>query len=239
MFAIGKFARKKTALLYFAVALLLLVSCGKHIFGESNSTLVSVTFCNESSYSITIHQDNFDGIILAENIIPAECFSTEVSPSDNNGLGTVFCIEYWRLIENDILVGGIDPNRQITQNLYADKSNIVSIPQPQNLNLQESFIKILNASDMDLELKCLSTTFFQIDKTLSVPSSKNGLYNINNIKNSSCFNNDEIKGLVVKQGLQGQYFFPEFTIVNGYIYNFKFDGNEVIQKETEKIIPQL
>jgi len=236
MFATKKFVQQKLTFLYVAGTFLLLVSCGNHTFETSNYALMAqVTFCNESSYSVTIHKDNFGGPVLAE-LLPADCISIDLNPSDNHGTGTVFSVEYWHLIENDILVGGKDPDRQIIQNIKAGENPPISIPQPKNLDLQESFIKILNASDMDFELRCLSMALYQVNKTLSVQSSKSGLYNVNNIKNSSCFSNDEIKGLTVKQGTT--FLFPEFTIINGYIYNFKFDGNEVIQNETEKIILQ-
>jgi len=231
------FTQQKSTLLYFTVALLLLVSCGKHILEAPNSELMAhVTFCNDSSYLITIHKDHFDGTILAEKLIPAECFSTEVSPSNNNGAGTVFSVEYWHVIENDIWVGGVDPYRQITENIEAGVSSTISIPQPKSLNLKESFIKIVNVSDMDLELNCLNSTFYQVNKTLSVSSSKSGLYSINNLKNTVCFDDGEVKNLTVKQGKS--FLLPEFTMTNGYIYNFKFDGYEVIQKEPESIMQQ-
>jgi len=237
MFAIKKFAQHKPALLCFAAAFLLLVSCGNHVFNEPNYSQASVEFCNESSYSIIIHQSYFDGPVLAK-LIPAQCISKKISPSNNYGVGTVFSVEYWHLIENEVWIGGEDPDRQIKQNLEAGESYLILIPQPKSLDLQESFIKIENVSDMDLELKCLDFTFYQVNRVLSVPSSKSGLYSGNNIKSSSCFSNGESKGLAVKQGLQTQYPFPEFTIVNGYIHNFEFDGNEVIQKDNEKIIKQ-
>jgi len=236
MFAIKKFEQQKSALLCFAVAFLLFVSCGKHIFEEQNSTQASVTFCNDSSYRVTIHQTNFDGQVLAE-LIPAQCLSTNISPSNNHGVGTVFSIEYWHLLENDIWVGGEDPNRQIKQNLEVGERYFISIPQPKSLDLQESFIKIVNVSLMDLELNCFNFTLYQANKILPVPSKESGLYSVNDIKKSSCFNNGEIKDLVVTQELLTEpYPFPEFTMTNGYIYNFEFDGNRVIQKETERIM---
>jgi len=237
MLAIKKFAQQKSALLYFTVALLLLASCGNHIFEEANSTQAAVTFCNDSSYSIVIHQTNFDGPILSE-LIPAHCFSTNINPSNNYGIGSVFSIEYWHLLENDVWVGGKDPDRQITQNLEAGKSYFISIPQPKSLELYESFIRIANTSDMDLDLNCLGMVFYPVNGELPVPSNKSGLYRGNNLKNSACFSNGEVKDLTVRQGLQTTYPFPGFAMVNGYIHNFEFDGNEVIQKDDEKIIKQ-
>ncbi|GBU24579.1 hypothetical protein R83H12_01213 [Fibrobacteria bacterium R8-3-H12] len=235
MLAIKNFVQQKLMLLHFAVTFLLLVSCGNHVFDTQIPEFASVTFCNDSSYRVTIHQTNFSGIVLAE-LIPAECLSANVSPSNNYGIGSVFSVEYWHLIENDVWVGGKDPNRQITQNLEDGKRYFISIPQPKNLDLQESFIKIVNASSMDLELTCLSLALYPVNGELSVPSLKSGLYSGNNIKTSACFSDDKIKGLTVKQGKT--YPFPEFAAVNGYIHNFRFDGNEVIQTEEEKIIRQ-
>jgi len=237
MFAIKKFVQQKSAFLHFSGTFLLLASCGHHASYEQE--LVPVTFCNDSSYSVTVHQEHFEGPVLVEKLIPAECILTNVNPSNNHGIGTVFSIEYWHLLENDVWVGGKDPDRQITQNLEAGENYFISIPQPKSLSLQESFIRIVNASGMDLELNCLGVVFYPISGALPVPSNKSGLYSINKIKNTSCFDNGEIKGLVARQGLlTAPYPFPEFTIVNGYIYNFRFDGNEVIQKETERIMLQ-
>jgi len=218
---------------------LLLVSCGNHTFDEPNSALqAKVTFCNDSSYSVTIHQDNFDGTVLAE-LIPAECRSINVSPSNNYGIGSVFSVEYWHLIENDILVGGKDPDRQITQNIEAGESYTISIPQPKNLDLRESFIKIQNASSMDFELNCLNNALRPINGELPVPSNKEGLYIGSKVKDTACFSNGEVSGLIVRQGLIDAVFpIPEFTMENGYIYNFKFDGYEVIQNEKERIMQQ-
>jgi len=217
----------------------LLVSCGNHVLETSNSnSLAHVTFCNDSSYSVTIYRDNFSGTVLAE-LIPAECLSMELNPSDNYGIGSVFSVEYWHLIENNILVGGKDPDRQITENLKAGESYTISIPQPKNLDLQESFIKIFNASGMDLELNCLSVVLYPVNDELPVPSNKTGLYRGSKVKNTACFSNGEVKGLTIRQGLLTEpYSLPDFTMTNGYVYNFRFDGNKVIQNETEKIILQ-
>jgi hypothetical protein len=222
------------AFLCFIGTLLLLVSCGKHDFNEPN--LVQVTFCNESSYSVTVYQKSFDGHVLAEKLIPAECFSSGVNPSNNHGVGTVFSVEYWHLIDNEVWVGGRDPNRQITENIEAGESYVISIPQPSSLDFQESFIKIANASGMDFELGCLNAVFYQVNGALPVPSGKTGLYKADN--SSACYySNGEIRGYAIKQGLLGNpYPFPEFIAMKGYIHNFKFDGNEVVQTGDQKII---
>jgi len=212
----------------------LLVACGNHV-SKGTDSLATVKFCNDSSYKVIIHQTDFSGFVLVE-LKPAQCTSTSVTPSDNYGIGTVFSVEYYQLIENDVWVGGWDPERQITQNIEAGKSYVISIPQPENVDLHESFIKVLNVSVIDLELNCLGVVLYPVNRELSVPSNKSGLYSVNNIKNSSCFNDGEIKNLTVSQGLLGKYPFPEFTTDEGYIYNFIFDGNDVIQTENEKII---
>jgi len=225
MFAIKKFA---------PLLALLVLSCGKHEFGNSDY-LSSVTFFNNSSYYVSIHSSSFSGPVLIDKLASGMKYSTTLSPSNNYGIGSVFSIEYWYLVASDaefacgdVWTGGIDPNAQISQNLEAGKDYTILIPQPKKLELKENFLKILNASDKPFELNYLGTHFRQAGNgELPVPSGKVGFYRMDG--------ETEIKGYTITQ-VSKQYPFPEFTAKNGYIYAFEFNGNSVKQIGEQNII---
>jgi hypothetical protein len=112
------------------------------------------------------------------------------------------------------------------------------------LELQESFVKILNLSEMPLELECLSMSLKQEGSgEVHVPSGKTGVYKV--YKNSACVKDgetryySEIKGYTIKQGLTIEpCTIPEFDAYNGYIYNFEFNGNTVELKGEQEIFPR-
>jgi len=225
MFAIKKFA---------PLLALLALSCGKH--ASDDFTYSSVTFVNNSSFSISIHSTSFSGPVLVDKLPSGMRFSTTISPSDNYGAGSVFSIEYWyRVVSStesscgDVWTGGIDPNMQITQNIEAGGNYTIPIPQPKSLELKEAFIKILNSSDKPFELNYGSITFRQAGNgELSVPNGKVGIYQVNG----------EINGYTITQVFK-QYQFPNFTAENGFIYNFVFDGISVRSTGEQKIASWL
>jgi len=224
MFAIKKFA---------PLLALLFLSCGKHSFDNLFSS--SVTFFNNSSYSVSIHAESFSGPVLIDKLASGRSFSTTLNPSNNYGVGSVFSIEYWYLVASDaefacgdVWTGGIDPNMQISHNIEAGNEYTIQIPQPKELELKEFFLKILNASNKPFELNHLGTHFKQAGNgELPVPSKKVGFYKMNG--------EIEIKGYTITQVYE-QYPFPEFTAKNGYIYAFEFNGNSVEKTGEQKII---
>jgi len=221
-------AVKKIAGALFA---LLLVSCGKHGDLYSDSNLGTVTFFNESSYSVSVYQTSFSGPVLIDKLATGNTYSATVSPSDNYGVGSVFSIRYWYLVEHDVWTGGIDPDAQITQNIEAGKSYVIQIPQPSKLELTEAFFKILNTSGMPIEFNRLGVHYRQAGNgELSVPSGQSGIYKINSSELGV-----EIKDHTIFQVIDQYYNVPEFTAKNGYIYNFEFNGSSVIPKGEQKI----
>jgi len=229
MFAVKKFA---------PLLALLALSCGKHNLDNSDY-LSSVTFFNSSSYSVTIHNESFSGPVLVDKLASGMSYSTTLNPSDNHGIGSVFSVEYWILVANyaecscgDVWVSGIDPNVQIQRNIEAGNNDPITIPQPKSLELNEVFLKIRNTSDNSFELNLLGATFRQAGNgELTVPSGKVGIY-----KFESRSGETDIKGYTITQVLKPAYPFPEFTAKNGYIYNFKFDGNSIEIIGEQKII---
>jgi len=226
MFAIKKFA---------ILLALLALSCGKH---DSDNSLSSVTFFNNSSYSVRIHSTSFSGQILIDNLASGMSYSTKLSPSDNYGTGSVFSVEYWLLVASDaefacgdVWTGGIDPNMQILQNIEAGGDYIIQIPQPKKLELMEAFLKIRNISNKDFKLNRLSETYRQAGNgEVSVPSGKIGFYKVESRNGEA-----EIEGYTITQVFE-QYPFPEFTAKNGYIYAFEFNGDLIKQTGEQKII---
>ena len=224
MFAIKKFA---------PLLALLSLSCGKHSFDSYLSS--SVTFFNNSSYYVSIHEDSFSGPVLIDKLATGMKYSTTLNPSDNYGIGSMFSIEYWHLVADhnecscgDVWTGGIDPNMQISQNIEAGKDYNIKVPQPKNLELKEAFFRILNTSNNYFELNYLSNTYRQAgNRETSVPSGKVGVYKIDG--------DTKIKGHTITQVFD-EYPFPEFTAKSGYIYYFEFNGNSVEEKGEQKII---
>jgi hypothetical protein len=218
---------------------LLFISCGEHDLEPSNTA--QVTFFNESSYSIGIHESHFDGPLLIDKLLPGNSFSVNLRPSDNYGSGSVFSVKYWRLVASgaelssgDVWAGGIDPNMQISQNIEAGRSYIIQIPNPSKLELQETFIKILNASGKDFSLNYLSMVYYQAgegNKELPVPKGKVGVYKFDS-KNGDV----EIKGYTLRQGIEEYYPFPDFTAKNGYVYSFEFNGSSVEKTGEQNLI---
>jgi len=224
MFAIKKFA---------PLLALLSLSCGKHNFDSYLSS--SVTFFNNSSYYVSIHEESFSGPVLIDKLASGMEYSTTLNPSNNYGVGSMFSIEYWHLVASDaefasgdVWTSGIDPNMQISQNIEAGRDYIIKIPQPKNLELKEAFLKILNTSNNYFELNRLGTFYRQAGNgEVSVPSGKVGIYRKDG--------ETEIEGYTITQGSK-KYPFPDFTAKNGYIYAFEFNGNSVEKTGEQKII---
>ena len=203
-----------------------------------------VTFFNESSYKVVIHQDAFSGPVLLELSAGESGKTILVRTSDNYGIGTTFSIEYLYRINDafdtesgDVIASGIDPNVQINFVIEENKTYTKQIPQPQNLEFRNAFIKIFNSSSLQFELKYLGTVFKQTGNgNISVASGKTGVYKLplgteggipaegklyQNYQIASTFENTVI---------------PDFTAKNGFIYSFTYNGNSVIKTGEQTII---
>jgi len=203
-----------------------------------------VTFFNESSYKVVIHQDAFSGPVLLELSAGESGKTILVRTSDNYGIGTTFSIEYLYRINDafdtesgDVIASGIDPNVQINFVIEENKTYTKQIPQPQNLEFRNAFIKIFNSSSLQFELKYLGTVFKQTGNgNISVASGKTGVYKLplgteggipaegklyQNYQIASTFANTTI---------------PDFTAKNGFIYSFTYNGSSVIKTGEQTII---
>jgi len=226
------FATKK----FVPLLALLALSCGKHDIEDDSLQKGKVTFYNESSYNVSVHESFFGGYSLVEKLAPGKAFSVMLNPSNNYNVGTVFSIVYWYLVASgtefacsDVWTSGIDPDKQITQNIIGGEDYVIYISPPLKLELRGSFIKILNTSNMPFEFNYLGTVFKQADNMeLTVPSGKAGIYKVSDNYSGVI----EIKGYTITQGSE-KYPFPELTAKNGYMYNYKFNGNSV-EKEKEE-----
>jgi hypothetical protein len=205
--------RRAIAVSFFA---LLGIFCGRHVFDDPSG---NVTLYNESSYSISVYHNSFEGATLVNMLASGDSYSTVISPSDNYGSGSVFSVRYWFWIGEDVWTSGIDPNGQIQRNIEAGKSYDIQIPNVSNIEWAESFVKIQNSSNMPLEFNYLSMFYKQAGNgETTVPSGKIGIYKISG----------EIKGHTITQVFE-EYPFPDFVAEKGRIYNFIFDGKSIIK----------
>ncbi|MDR0495259.1 MAG: hypothetical protein LBG95_06510 [Treponema sp.] len=238
------------AFLPLIVLTLILAACpddsGKNNGNHNNGDTVKtgkVTFFNESSYKIVIHQDAFSGPVLLE-LSAGESKKIDVRTSDNHGVGSTFSIEYlYRINEGfdaesgNVIASGIDPNVQINFVIEENKSYTKQIPQPQNLEFRNAFIRILNSASLQFELRYLGTVFKQTGNgIIPVAPGKTGVYKLplgtegsipdegrlyQNYEAVSTFENTAI---------------PDFTVNNGYIYSFIYDGSSVTKTGEQTII---
>lgn len=197
-----------------------------------------VTFFNESSYSIIIHLDSFSGVELLQ-LSAGQSKKTDVRTSDNHGIGTTFSIEYLYKITNafdtesgEVIASGIDPNVQINFVVEKDKTYTKQIPQPQNLEFKTAFVKILNSSSLPFELKYLGTIFKQTGNgNISVAPGKTGVYKLEGIPSDGKLYHDYRVTSTFESTV-----IPDFTAVNGKIYNFTYNGTSVTKTGESSII---
>jgi hypothetical protein len=213
---------------------------------NGNNTVVKtgkVTFFNESSYKVVVHQDAFSGPVLLE-LAAGGSQKVDVRTSDNHGVGSTFSIEYLYRINDafdtesgEVIASGIDPNVQINFVVEENKSYTKQIPQPANLEFRNAFVKILNSSSLQFELKYLGTVFKQTgNNNIPVAPGKTGVYKLplgteggiptegkvyQNYQVTSTFENTTI---------------PDFTVKNGFIYSFIYNGSSVTKTGEQTII---
>jgi len=212
--------------------------------GDNGNNVVvktgKVTFFNEStSYKVVVHQDAFSGPVLLE-LSSWESKKVDVRVSDNYGVGSTFSIEYLYPITDafdtesgDVIASGIDPNVQINLVIEENKSYDVTIPSPKNLEFRTAFIRIVNASNnLPFELRYLGTVFKQTGNgNISVAPGKTGIYKLEGIPaDGKLYQNYEIVSTFASTPI------PDFTVENGTIYSFTYNGTSVIKTGEQTII---
>jgi len=197
-----------------------------------------ITFFNESSYKVVIHQDAFSGPVLLE-LSAGESKRVDVRTSDNHGVGSTFSIEYlYRITDafdtesGEVIASGIDPNVQINFVVEEDKSYTKQIPQPANLEFRSAFIKILNSGNLQCEFKYMGTVFKQTGNgNISVAPGKTGVYKLEGIPTGGkLFENYTVASTFESTTI------PNFTAENGFIYSFAYDGSSVTKTGEQTII---
>jgi len=208
---------------------------------NGNSTTVKtgrVTFFNESSYKVVVHQDAFSGPVLLE-LTAGQTKNVDVRTSDNYGVGSTFSIEYLYRINDgfdtdsgEVIASGIDPNVQINFVIEENKSYTKQIPQPQNLEFRSAFIKILNSGNLQFEFRYLGTVYKQTGNgNIPVAPGKTGVYKLEGIPaGGKLYQNYQVTSTFASTTI------PDFTAENGYIYSFTYNGSSVTQTGTQTII---
>jgi hypothetical protein len=231
---------RKMIAAFLVGSVFLFVGCPSDSSGGNSDTEVQVgkvTFFNESSYSLIVHKDAFSGPVLLE-LNAGQTKQVEVRASDNYGVGSTFSVEYLYRINDgfdadsgEVLASGIDPNVQINFVVEANKSYTKQIPQPSGLEFKSAFIKILNASNMQFELAYMGTSFKQTGNgNLSVATGKTGVYKLEGIPAEGKLYHD----YRVVSTFQNTTI-PDFTVQNGYIYSFSYDGSAVTKTGDQSI----
>ena len=231
----------------FSLALLgifcFFVSCDNSTTStESDPDLIiktgKVTFVNYTSYNVVVHKDYFNGVVLLE-LSAGQTKSMDVRTSDNYGIGSVFSIEYLYKINDgfdtesgNIIASGIDPNVQINRVIEEGKTYTIQIPQPTNLEFKTAFIKILNSHSLPFELMYFGTSFKQTGNgNLPVAPGKTGVYKIESIPN----NGKLMENYRVVTNFNSTTI-PDFTVRNGFVYSFTFNGTAVTKTGEQTII---
>jgi hypothetical protein len=214
---------------------------------DNGSTVVvktgKVTFFNASSYKVVVHQDAFSGPVLLE-LSAGESKKVDVRTSDNHGIGSTFSVEYLYRINDafdtdsgEVIASGIDPNVQINFVVEENKPYTKQIPQPQNLEFRNAFIKILNSSGLQCELRYLGTVFKQTGNgNVPVAPGKTGVYKLPLGTEGSIpaegrlYRNCEVAANFVNTTV------PDFTALNGFIYSFTYNGTLVTKTGEQTIL---
>jgi len=202
-----------------------------------------VTFFNESSYKVVVHQDAFSGPVLLE-LSAGDSQLVNVRTSDNYGIGSTFSIEYLYRINDafdtesgDVIASGIDPNVQINRVIEENKSYTIQIPQPANLEFRNAFIKILNSSSLQFELKYLGTVFKQTGNgNIPVAPGKTGVYKLPLGTEGSIPAEGKLYQNYQAVSTFASTAIPAFTVKNGFIYSFTYNGSSVVKTNEQTII---
>jgi hypothetical protein len=233
---------KKPPLFVFVIITVLLSACPTDPADENNNGKEAktgkVTFFNESSYVATVHLDAFSGPVLIESLGTGQSRRVDVRTSDNYGVGSTFCIEYsykiadgTDLASGEVWAKGIDPNVQINFVVEENKSYTKQIPQPAELEFFAAFVKILNASSMQFELRKQGTAYKQTGNgNLPVPPGKTGVYQIPSSAAGTSHTDYSVHSTFDLVNV------PEFTAKNSYVYSFTYNGTSVTKTGEQKIV---
>jgi len=237
--------KKYIYFVFFLVISLIFAVCSGDTDNSNNEPPLviktgKVTFFNESSYKIVIHQDAFSGPVLLE-LSAGGSKKVDVRTSDNYGSGSTFSIEYLlriQLVEStggeirEASISAIDPNVQINRVIEENKSYTIQIPQPQNLEARSAFVCITNKYNLPFELKYLGTVFKQTDNgNISVPAYKTGIYKLPLGTEGIIPSNGRLYKNYQVVSTFSSVEVPEFTAQNGIKYNFEYDGTTVRKSE--------
>jgi hypothetical protein len=209
--------------------------------GDNNGTEVKtgkVTFFNESSYRVVIHRDAFSGPVLLE-LNAGQSRTVDVRTSDNYGVGSTFSIEYLYRINDafdtesgELTASGIDPNVQLNFVVEEQKSYTKQIPQPQNLEFQQAFLKILNTASLQCELRYLGTVFKQSGNgNIPIAPGKTGVYKLESIPAAG----KPIQNYELVSTFENTVI-PDFTVKKGVIYNFTYNGSSAVKTGEQTIV---
>jgi hypothetical protein len=228
----GKGKNLMKNVLFWGFICLIFSACSNAAGGKGITVKTGkVTFVNHTSYKVVIHQDYFNGPVLLE-LSSGGSKRVDVRTSGNYGVGSTFSIEYlYRITDGfdaesgEVVASGIDPNVQINFVVEENKSYTKQIPQPQNLEFQSAFIKILNSSSLQFELRYLGTAFKQTGNgNLSVATGKTGVYKLEGIPaGGKLFQDYTVVSTFASTVI------PDFTAENGNIYSFTYNGSSVTQ----------
>jgi hypothetical protein len=225
---------KRNRFLFVFLITVLLSACPPPEGSETGN----VTFFNGSSYTVTVHLNDFHGPVLIESLGTGQSREVNVRTSDNYGSGSVFSIEYsynvvdgTDLASGEVWARGIDPNIQITVVVEENQSYTIQIPQPTELEFPMAFIKIFNGSNMEIKLCILDTEYNQTGNgNIPVPPGEIGVYEIHSTAAGLTYRDYSIRANFNSVDV------PEFTAKNSYVYNFTYDGSSVRLRSEQKII---
>ena len=192
-----------------------------------------VTFVNESSYGLKVRRDSFSGPVVVEFLQGDFSKTVDVRTSDTHGFGTTFSIEYLYRIDGvfeadsgDIFASGLDFNVQINKVIEENKSYTISIPQPKNLEFRTAFIKIFNTHNLPIELRDFGRVLRQAgNNNIPISPGRTGIYSLIEIPAGG---KSDIRGYNIVSTLESTQV-PDFTVQNGFIYSFSFNGSSVTQ----------
>jgi len=227
--------------IFFAYLLVACENSSSSDNNDNNDPVVvktgNVTFWNVSSYNTKIHRDSFSGPVLLELFANSPAQTIPVRISDNHGVGTVFSIEYLYRINDgldnesgEVIASGIDPNMQIPYVIEENKDITIQISNPSNLEFKTSFVKILNAHSLPCELKYYERIFKQINGNFPIAPYKTGIY-----KESISGEEELYSGYTIATIFESKSI-PDFSVRNGYIYSFTYNGSEVTKTGEQTII---